>query len=142
MTFSYLNCYFGIGANANSLVALTATKITVEDGYESSTVKRFGDATAKTLVGMQKQSVVATFLQDFSSNSVHAELRAAVAAGANGIYVVVRPDAGVVTNSNPQWAGQMVLADYKPLDGAAGDPKGDVVATFTTNGTALAYTTA
>jgi hypothetical protein len=136
--FVFDNGYIAVGTNANTKTALIATKLTLEDGYESITVKRMQDKTSRTIPTMQKQQVVATFLQDFSAGAVDATLNPLKG---TECYVEVRPDAGVVSNSNPQYAGTMVLIDYKPLDGQAGD-KVDVVATFETNGTALVRTTA
>jgi hypothetical protein len=119
---------------------LQATKITVEDGNEEISAKRMGDTAGNSIPGIAKQSITATFLQDFSAGDVHATLRAALLAtrAGNTVAVVVRPDSGAKSATNPEWSGDMKLFETKPIDASAGD-KSDCVAVFKTSGTALAY---
>jgi hypothetical protein len=117
-------------------VSLSATKVTVDDGYNKIAAVRMGHTADNNIKGRKKQQIAAVFLQDYSSNNVHATLKAAL--DADTVAVVVRPSSDPASNTNPEYSGTMRLFEYKPIDGAAGD-KQDVSVVFETAGTALTY---
>lgn len=135
--YVFEDCFTSIANNE-----LKATKVVIEDGNTEIPATRAGDTAPNSIPGAVKQSITMTFLQDYSSGQVHATLDAALAAtrAGNTVAVVVRPDSGAASATNPEYSGAMKLFEYKPLDAGWGE-KQDVVATFKTAGTALTKNT-
>lgn len=70
-------------------------------------------------IGLLNGSIDLELFQDFAALKVDATLWPLH--GAAAFPVVIRPDAGVVAATNPQWAGNCVLAKYNPITGSVGD---------------------
>jgi len=60
------------------------------------------------------------FNADDAAGAVSASLWT-VHTGAAAVAFVIRPDAGVVGPTNPQYSGNCVLTDFDPVSGSVGD---------------------
>lgn len=95
-------------------------------------------ATARArLGGLLDWSLDVEFNQDYAAGEVDATLFSLVS---TSVAVVLRPDAGVIGPTNPEFTGNAILENYQPLGGTVGDPHVSPV-TFVGNG-ALARATA
>lgn len=100
----------------------------------------FSETAVNFLAGLKEQSVTLRFNQDFAASKTDAVL-----AGADDGAVVVltiRPDAGVVATTNPQWSGNMLLASYAPFGTSVNDVHQATASFQPGDGTGLTRTTA
>jgi hypothetical protein len=111
------------------------TSITVDDGYADVDLKAFSNTAENAGIGLRKQSIKATFLQDFAASSTHATLQAALGVST---AVLVRPTSAVNSATNPQWTASLMLTDYNPVGAKVGD-KYEVSVEFKTQGSTLTY---
>src|SRR3954452_12370174 len=109
------------------------TSITVDDGYADVDLKAFSNTAENAGIGLRKQSIKATFLQDFAASSTHATLQAALGVST---AVLVRPTSAVNSATNPQWTASLMLTDYNPVGAKVGD-KYEVSVEFKTQGSTL-----
>lgn len=88
--------------------------------YEAETADdtAMGDGTRSNIGGLKNWSVEVEFNQDYTSSAVDDTLFSLVGT-ANAI--VIRPDAGSVSTTNPEFGGTGVLSSYPPLGGSVGD---------------------
>jgi hypothetical protein len=75
--------------------------------------------TRTTKPGLYNWSIEVEFNQDYAASKVDATLFSLV--GAAAFPLILRPDAGAVAVTNPQFTGNAVLESYTPLQGAVGD---------------------
>ncbi len=111
------------------------TKLEVDDGYDEVTVTAMSNTASNVAIGLAKQSIKATFLQDFGASSTHVTLQAAKG---TSVAIVVRPTSAVKGTTNPEWTGTLLLPTYNPIGAQVGD-KYEVSVEFKTIGTAIAY---
>ncbi len=111
------------------------TEIKVDDGYNEVDVKAMSNTAENTAVGLRKQSIGASFLQDYAAANVHETLQAALG---TAITVLVRPTSAANSSTNRQWTASLLLAAYNPIGAKVGD-KYVVTVTFKTQGTTLTY---
>ncbi len=78
-----------------------------------------GDDSIVNIAGLKNWSLDITFKQDYAAANVDATMFPLV--GAAAFPIILRPDAGVVSATNPQFTGNGVLATYPPISGAIGD---------------------
>lgn len=78
----------------------------------------FGDDTHAMLGGLKNWSIDCEFSQDFAAGQLDSILFPLVG---TQITAILRPDAGVVTTSNPNYTGTVLLPTYVPLTGNVGD---------------------
>lgn len=93
--------------------------ITLNTGAESLDATKMSDTTRNFIGGLLTASLTVDFEQDYASSKVDATV-AAVGLGAS-TTIVIRPDAGSVGTTNPQWSGSWVLTSYQPVGGTVGD---------------------
>lgn len=122
---------------AGTNLSARCTEIKVDDGFDEIEAKAMSNTAGNTVVGMAKQQIQASFMQDFSAGSVHATLQAAKG---TGVAIEVRPTSGARSTTNPGWTGTLLLAQYSPIGAKVGD-KYVVTAIFKTQGVAIAYQT-
>ena len=96
-------------------------EVTIQEGHESQDPTTMGQSTRRVKAGLKTWNVSIVFNQDFSANEVDAKLSAVYAADPPEAALIIRPDSGAVSATNPQWSGTGVLLDYTPLDAAVGD---------------------
>jgi hypothetical protein len=114
------------------------TKLEVDDGYDEVDLKAMSNTAGNTGVGMKKQSIKATFLQDFAAGSVHPTLQAA---NGTAVAIVVRKSSAARGPTNPEWTGTLLLSNYSPVNASVG-AKQDVPVEFKTIGVAIGYSIA
>lgn len=114
--FVFKNAYLSINA-----VDLSdhVESITVNHGAETPESTSMGDDTKRRLPGLLDWSVDVTFRQDFAAGEVDATLFDLV--GAAAFAIEIRPDAGVVSPTNPKFTGNALLGTYNPLTGTVAD---------------------
>lgn len=77
-----------------------------------------GDSTRERIGGLKDWSLQVEFNQDFAASEVDATMFALVG---TVFAVILRPDAGVVGTSNPQFTGNGICEEYTPIGGNVGD---------------------
>jgi len=94
-----------------------------------------GDDTRSEGPGLLTWGLTIVFTEDYAAGSVDATCNTNLG---TVVAVVVRPDTGAVSATNPQYAGNMLLKSYDVISGAVGDhatasvelgPAGDVTRT-------------
>lgn len=85
---------------------------------EIQDITAMADNSRARIGGLKNWSVDVEFNQDFAAAKVDATLFALVG---TSVALVMRPDAGVVAATNPQFSGSAILASYPPLSGSVGD---------------------
>lgn len=83
-------------------------------------------------LGLADWTINATFLQDYAAGNVDATLFPLVGSGAFSMNLL--PSGSGVAATNPHFSGDVVLAEYTPLDSAVGD-LAEVSVTFLGAGT-------
>ncbi len=124
------NAFVSIGGTDLSThiqsVEITNSRETVDDTGMS-------DNTRLVEAGLRTAGISMEFKQDFSA--VDAVLWPLYENGSD-VVIIVRPDAGAVSASNPQFTQTCVITDYSPFSGSVGDkqlspvtfsPRGDLV---------------
>lgn len=94
-------------------------QLTIEYSAELQDKTAMGDDTRANLAGLKDYTVTAEFNQDYAAGEVDATLFSLV--GAAQFAVIMRPDAGVVSATNPQYTANMLLENYQPMGGTVGD---------------------
>lgn len=112
-----LNCYIEVnGVDISNHVS------SVEVSFKRASV----DSTAFTgggkevMMGLKSDQFVIDVQQDFAASQVNAILQPIYAAGSE-FTVVVKPEAGTTTATNPSFTGTCVLPEYQALTGKVGD---------------------
>lgn len=95
------------------------SSVEINDGAEEVDVTASGAANKEMLLGIGDASIVVTFFQDFAEGSVHATLKG-LAKSNEPFNVVVQPEEGETTATNPTWTMSSVLPEYKYLAGDIG----------------------
>ena len=88
--------------------------------------------------GLRRWTIRFTLLQDYAAGKTHETLRPLIN---TNVALIVRPDAGVVSGTNPQWNGTGFFSRYAPIKGPVGQLQ-RVVAEFKNAGSSLTYATA
>ena len=86
---------------------------------DSHDVTTMGCDTKISLAGLKDNKVRVTFLQNFTVTTVDDRLWTMYDAG-TGYEMIVRPDSGAVSTSNPQWTMTVWLKNYTGISGAVG----------------------
>lgn len=93
--------------------------ITVNYGAATPEKTAMSDNSIARLPGLKDWSLDISFRQDFAASKVDATIFALV--GAAAFAIIVRPDAGVVSATNPEYTGNGLLSSYSPTAGSVGD---------------------
>jgi len=78
-----------------------------------------GDDTAIVAATRENWSVSITAKQDYGASQLDSVLWAA-ASGKVAVALIVRPTSGAVSTSNPEFTGNVILTNYKPIAGSHG----------------------
>lgn len=79
----------------------------------------FGDDTHLMMANSLKNwTLTVTFAQDYDASSVDDTLFSKVG---SSVTVKVRPDAGAIAATNPEFTGSAILTSYPPLGGSIGE---------------------
>ena len=119
---------------------LTVNSVNLSDHVRSITLRyaadlqditAMSDTTRNRLGGLKDWSFDVEFNQDFAAANVDATLFPIVG---SSVAIIVRPDAGAVSATNPNFTGNAIIESYQPVGGAVGDAHTAPV-TFQGNGT-------
>ncbi len=72
------------------------------------------------IAGLQDNQVTITFWQDYAASNVDATLSAMVTAG-TPVAIKVGNNGSSFSATNPSYSGSVLLTDYQPVAGKAGD---------------------
>lgn len=113
--FVFSNAFFSVDG-----VDLSDHVESLEISYSADAVEStaMGDNTRLNLGGLKTWGVSVTWRQDFAAASVDATLFAKVGTTST---LIIRPDAGVVSPTNREFAGPGLLTEYSPIGGSVGD---------------------
>lgn len=93
--------------------------LTLNYGAETPEQTSMGDGTRTRLPSFIDWSIDVQFRQDFAAGNVDAVLFPLV--GAAAFAIILRPDAGAKSASNPEFTGNALLTTYGILTGSVGD---------------------
>lgn len=98
-----------------------ANQITIEDSADEVDITGFNAAGYREFdQGFRDITITVTFLQDYAPGSVDSILQPMYANNAVGT-VVVKPDGGTASSTNPSYTMVSKLFSYAPISGALGD---------------------
>jgi hypothetical protein len=107
--------------------SVTVNSVDLSDHVKTATIKYSADAQEDTAMGDDTHSkkgglfdwsIDLEFYQDYASSKVDATLFSLVG---TTFTVIVRPDAGSVSSTNPNFTGTGILTSYQPVGGSVGD---------------------
>lgn len=78
----------------------------------------FGDTYRSRIGGLKDWSVDLEFNQDFAASMVDVTLFPLLG---TVVTVKVRPTTAVISATNPEYSGSVLVSEYNPLDGSVGD---------------------
>ena len=100
-------------------ISLNCSSITLEVGYDSLESTTMGATGHKFVAGLQTVSLSATILLEYGASSVEAYLQDLI--GDGDTTVVVSPDTGVATATNPTFTiTNMMISSYMPVSSTVG----------------------
>ncbi len=103
------------GTDISSSLSGASLEITVEEVDKTS----LGSAGWREVAaGLKSGSVTLNFQQDFGASGVDATLYPLI--GTEGT-VVIRPDSGTVSATNPAYTATVLVSQYTPIAGSVGD---------------------
>lgn len=92
--------------------------ITLNTSYDIVETTSFGSSAKTRIAGLQDNSVVLEFHQDFASGSVESIIYPLLG---TAITIKVKPVADTVTATNPQYSFSALISEWTPLNGAVGE---------------------
>lgn len=96
------------------------SKVTISTEYDDVDLTSFGAVLKEHSKGLGDGMIEMDVFQDFAAGSVDATLWP-ISQATTTVPVVVKPDAGAVSATNPSYTMQGYLMNYSPLDGSVGD---------------------
>ena len=106
--------------------------LTINYGAETPDMTSMQDITRRRLPGLIDWTVDVTFRSDFAAANVDDTLFPLVGAAATAL--TIRPTSAVVSATNPEFQGNVLVGTYNPLAGTVGDTSNSTV-TLTGDGT-------
>ena len=92
--------------------------VTLSYNSEPQDITAMSDTTRQRIGGLLDWSLSVEFNQDYAANLVDATLFSLVG---TTFAMILRPDAGAVAATNPQYTGTVLLESYQPLGGSIGE---------------------
>lgn len=99
---------------------LTQVRLTRSFDQHDTTVMGMTDH--RTSLGLGKWSAACTLITGFGSSEVDQYLQGKIGPSSEPLWLYARPVNAARTPSNPEYWGQVNIADYNPMDGNVGDP--------------------
>lgn len=115
-TIALTNAYLSVGGTD-----LSAHVKSVSIDYSAAELDdtAMGDSSTSRIAGLKDWSVSVEFNQDYAAGAVDATLFSLV--GAAAFAVIVKPNGGTTSATNPSFTGNAILTGYNPVSGAVGD---------------------
>lgn len=95
-------------------------QVTVQMNAADLDATAMGATSQAHVPGLRDDRITLELFQDFAAGSVDATFSAQLG-NATGVTIVVKPDAGAVSATNPSYTMTAVLLEYQPLDGEVGN---------------------
>lgn len=92
--------------------------ITLNYEAEAQDSTTMGQDTRGNIYGLKNWSVDVSFAQDFAAGEVDATLFGIVG---TSVTVVIKPDAGAVSATNPSYSANGVVGTYSPMGNSVGE---------------------
>lgn len=108
--------------------SVTINSVDLSDHVKSVTITYSAEVLDSTAMGATSKGKVAglldwnaevEFLQDYAADKVDATLFPLVGAAAFAIHI--KPDAGAIAETNPDFTGNAILPEYTPIAGTVGE---------------------
>ena len=115
-TFVLTNAFVSIDGND---VSDHISQVTLPYGCDEVDDTHMADDTHQMKAGLKTWSADFELSQDFAAGNIDALMFPLV--GGAAVTVIVRPDAGTVSTSNPNFTGSAILSNYPILGGSVGD---------------------
>lgn len=106
-----------VSINGNDLSS-DVQSVEISRSVEQQDDTTMGDNTRSVKGGLKGWSATVTFVQDFANAALDSILDPLVG---TTVPIIVRPDAGAVSTSNPNYSGNALVASYNPIGGSVGD---------------------
>jgi len=100
------------------------TSVTLNQNVDAVETTAMSSSGARTRVGgLKDNSVTIEFNQDFSAAELEATVNDAAATwvGQNDITIIVKPDGGATSATNPSYTFDVLVSEWTPLNGAVGE---------------------
>ena len=94
--------------------------VTIETTRDEKDVTAMGAVNKEIIAGLGDATITLDVFQDYGAASVDATLFP-LSQSNTSFPVIVKPDAGAVSPTNPSYTMQAMLFNYNPLAGAVGD---------------------
>lgn len=109
------NAYVSIGSvDLSDHVA----SISLATQYDIVETTQFGDTSKRRIAGLADNSITLEFHQDFQAGSVESTIYPLLGTATN---CIVKPLDAPVSSSNPQYSFSVLINEWTPLNGAAGE---------------------
>lgn len=95
-------------------------QITLRINNEPQDITAMSDTFRNRIAGLKDWSADVEWNQDYAASEVDVTLQAIVL-GDGLASLVIRPDAGVIAVTNPEYTGDAIIQDYQAVGGAVGD---------------------
>ena len=93
-------------------------QVTLNYSSEPQDITAMNDTTRQRIGGLKDWSISIEFNQDYAASEVDVTLFSIVG---SVIAVILRPDAGVIGTTNPEYTGNALLESYQPIGGSIGE---------------------
>ena len=103
------------GANMTGI----AKKVTMNYKADLHDSTVMGSSSRRRIAGLTEWDFQIEFVQDYEVGAVDATLFSLV--GAAKFPIKVRPTSAIISPTNPEFQGDVVLETYQPVDGAVGE---------------------
>jgi hypothetical protein len=112
-----LNCRLEINA---VVMSGFGRSVTLPMEYEALEDTAFGDTARSRVFGLQDSTIALEFNQDWAASATDITLYTAYATKAP-VVVKVRPDAGTITATNPEYVGSYLPNQHQPFGNGVGE---------------------
>lgn len=92
--------------------------VTINTSYDIVETTAFGNTAKTRIAGLADNSVSFEFHQDFASGSVESIIYPLLG---TAVTIKVKPDAGAVAATNPQYSFSALISEWTPLNGSVGE---------------------
>lgn len=92
--------------------------ISLATQYDIVETTQFGDTSKRRVAGLADNSITLEFQQDFQAGSVESTIYPLLGTAIN---CIVKPFDAAVSTSNPQYSFSVLINEWTPLNGAAGE---------------------
>lgn len=92
--------------------------VTINTSYDIVETTAFGNTAKTRIAGLADNSVSFEFHQDFASGSVESIIYPLLG---TAVTIKVKPVAGAVAATNPQYSFSALISEWTPLNGSVGE---------------------